>query len=81
MGGGNKSAMANDQAQAQAAAAPINHVTALTPPSMIDPAIQNAARAALVASAQAAGRASTVATSPQGDMTAALTSKKTLLGG
>lgn len=57
-----------------------NHVSALTPPNQTNPAIQNAAAQARLAAQAAAGRASTVATSASGDTSAALVTKKTLLG-
>jgi hypothetical protein len=67
-GGGNKAVL------------PVNRVSAVTPPQSTDPAMQAAAAAARLAAAQAAGRGSTVASSPAGDTSPALVSKKTLLG-
>lgn len=57
-----------------------NHVSAVTPPALTDPAAQNALAIQRAAAARAAGRQSTVATGPQGD-TSPLPAKKTLLGG
>jgi hypothetical protein len=57
-----------------------NHVSAITPPAPTDQAVQDTLAAQKALAARAAGRASTVATSPQGD-TSALPAKKTLLGG
>lgn len=61
-------------------AAATNHVSALTPPMATDPSVQAAGAAARLAAMQAAGRASTIATSPTGVTNPALVSKKTLLG-
>jgi hypothetical protein len=58
-----------------------NHVSALTPPSMQDQSVDAAGAAARAAAARAMGRASTIDTSGKGDTSAALVSKKTLLGG
>lgn len=58
----------------------VNHVSALTPPSQTDPTVANAANQAALNAARTAGRASTIATSGQGDTSQALVSKKTLLG-
>ena len=49
-------------------------------PTPTDPATQQAAQDLAFSQAQAAGRASTVLTSGQGDQTAAPVVKKTLLG-
>jgi hypothetical protein len=57
------------------------HVSALTPPMRADANVDAAAAAARAAAARVAGRASTIATSGQGDTSAAVTTKKTLLGG
>jgi hypothetical protein len=57
-----------------------NHISAVTPPAMTDPSVNNAGLAARAAAARAMGRASTVATSGQGDTSAPIT-KKTVLGG
>lgn len=59
---------------------PVNHVSALTPPALTDQSAQSAALLAQQAAARTAGRASTIATSGQGDTSSALVSKKTLLG-
>lgn len=61
-------------------ATPVNHVSALTPPSLTDPTSAGAMNQAALAAARTAGRASTIATSAQGDTSSALVSKKTLLG-
>lgn len=57
-----------------------NHVSAVTPPALTDPTVQNTLAVQRAAAARAAGRQSTVATGPQGD-TSPLPAKKTLLGG
>lgn len=57
-----------------------NHVSAVTPPALTDPSQQDAGLAARASAARAMGRASTVATSGQGDTSAPVT-KKTVLGG
>jgi len=57
-----------------------NHVSAVTPPTVTDPAVQNQLAITRAAAARAAGRQSTLATGPQGD-TSPLPTKKTLLGG
>lgn len=57
-----------------------NHVSAVTPPALTDPSVNNAGLAAQAAAARSMGRASTVATSGQGDTSAPIT-KKTVLGG
>lgn len=57
-----------------------NHVSAVTPPALTDPSVRNASLAARAAAARQMGRASTVASSPQGDPSAPVT-KKTVLGG
>jgi hypothetical protein len=57
-----------------------NHVSAVTPPALTDPSVNDAGLAARAAAARAMGRASTVATSGQGDTSAPIT-KKTALGG
>ena len=49
-------------------------------PTPTDPATQQAAQNLAFSQAQAAGRASTIMTSGQGDQTPAPTVKKTLLG-
>jgi hypothetical protein len=68
------------QSTAAAAQQPLNHVSAIAPPTALDPAVKNAATIARAAAAKAAGRTSTIATSPQGDTSPALVTKKSLLG-
>jgi hypothetical protein len=68
------------QSPAAVAQQPLNHVSALAPPTTLDPAVKQAAQIARVAAAKAAGRSSTIDTSPQGDPSPALVTKKTLLG-
>lgn len=55
--------------------------TAITAPSVTDPSVAQAARDQATAAAQAAGRASTIATSGQGDTSTPDTARTTLLGG
>lgn len=50
-------------------------------PTLQDPSVAAAAQAQQTATAQAAGRASTILTSGQGDQSQLTTNKKTLLGG
>lgn len=57
-----------------------NHISAVTPPALTDPSVNDAGLAARAAAARAMGRASTVASSGQGDASAPIT-KKTVLGG
>ena len=60
---------------------PNNYVTATTPPSATDPAIQKAGALAQFAAASAKGRASTIATSGTGVPSPATVQRKTILGG
>lgn len=78
---GDTQGSSNSAAAAAAQQQPLNHISALTPPTAVDQSVKDAATIARVAAAKAMGRNSTIATSGQGVSGLATVTKKTLLGG